>query len=248
VSEQTPALAVQSLALLDMRGLAAPRAWLLAALAQTGADVAGLQQLRIAIAQAPRKLSRGPLALTSSERERAGLPARLEAPSAWQLADLGRVALLLRALEQAEPARQVALVHQLLRTGELGEQASLLRGFALLPEPARFVALAVDACRTNAASVFSAIALGNPYPAEQFAPLNFNQMVLKALFMGLPVTEILELESRATLELRRMVFAFASERRAAGRPIPPGVEFVANLCPPEPDSSSCHSYSIPTFT
>jgi hypothetical protein len=233
VWDLAPALTDELLELLDARGLVDERAWLSAAIAQSTADAGDLQRLRVAIAQAPRKLGRGPLSLDSIERQRAGLLAQLESHG-WSLVDLGRVGLLLGTLERVAAERHVALVDQLLRTGELGEQASLLRGFALLPSPGQFVELAVDACRTNAADVFTAIALHNPYPAAEFLPLNFNQMVLKALFMGCPVDQITGLERRASVELRRMVLAFASERRAAGRAVPDGVAFVANLCPADP--------------
>jgi hypothetical protein len=189
--------------LLAARGQAST--WLHAAIERLeSADV--LTAARVAIAQAPRKLGR-------------------------ELADVGRAALLRAAVERVAAAQQVEFVGELVRHGELGEQASLLRAFSLLPEPSRFVDLAIDSCRTNAVDVFSAIALDNPYPADWFPEHNFNQMVLKALFIGVPVERIVGLERRANPELARMVAAYASERRAAGRSVPAGVEFVAERCP-----------------
>ena len=44
--------------------------------------------------------------------------------------------------------------------------------------------------------------------------------MLKCLFMGIPLTAVTDLDRRADAELRRMVAAFADERRAAGRPVP----------------------------
>ena len=38
--------------------------------------------------------------------------------------------------------------------------------------------------------VFRAIACDNPFPARHFAPASFNQMVLKAIFNGIPVSGI----------------------------------------------------------
>jgi hypothetical protein len=228
VAERFSALPERLLDLLAARGLDPQHAWLTASLARSTEDPE-LRVLRGAIAQAPRKLGRGPLSLHPSERDAHDLPELLGA-AAWTLADLGRTALLLAAVERVAVAEQVELVAKLVRHGELGEQASLLRAFSLLPEPSRFVDIAIDACRTNAVDVFSAIALDNPYPAALFPEHNFNQMVLKALFIGAPVERIVGLERRASPELERMVFAYASERRAAGRSVPADVEIVTRLC------------------
>ena len=54
-----------------------------------------------------------------------------------------------------------------------------------------------------------------------------HQMVLKALFVGAPVARIVGLAERTTDELVRMVEAYASERRAAGRPVPDDAKLIA---------------------
>lgn len=221
-------LAKRAAELLAARGLDSAHAWLCTAV-EGREHVDALAAVRVAIAQAPRKLGREALSLTSAEREAHGLPALFEAPS-WSLADLGRAAVLLAAVERVAAAEQVERVAEFVRRAELGEQASLLRAFSLLPEPSRFVDLAIDACRTNAVDVFVAIALDNPYPAAHFPEHNFNQMVLKALFLGVPVERIALLERRANPPLGRMVAAYASERRAAGRSVSQDVALVAGLC------------------
>ena len=81
--------------------------------------------------------------------------------------------------------------------------------------------------------MFAAIAAHNPYPAAHFPELHFNQLVLKAIFLGIPVEPIRELPRRVTPELRRMVSESASERRAAGRSIPPDVAHVLALTDPD---------------
>jgi hypothetical protein len=68
--------------------------------------------------------------------------------------------------------------------------------------------------------VFEAIACENPYPAAHFPELNFNQMVLKALFTGVALERVIGLDGRVTPELARMANDYASERRAAGRSVP----------------------------
>lgn len=138
----------------------------------------------------------------------------------------GRAALVLAAVAAMPAEHHVAFVRDLYRRGEVGERQAVLRVLAALPEPARFVELAVDACRSNIEPVFAAIACDNDYPARHFPAPAFDQMVLKALFIGAPLARVAGLAARTTAELVRMVDAYVSERRAAGRPIPAEVELV----------------------
>lgn len=184
------------------------------------ADEGLLQQrtrVRVAFAQAARKL--GP---QGSEQVPVGGTSRT-------LLDAARTRLLLAALTRLPPAEQVALVEELHRTGAQSEQCSVLRALPLLPEPERFATLAISACRTNSLEVFRAIASDNEYPARHFPPLHFQQLVLKAIFLGVPVADIVGLRERVSPELRRMVSEYASERRAAGRPVPADVDYVLSL-------------------
>ncbi|HSP79398.1 MAG TPA: EboA domain-containing protein, partial [Myxococcaceae bacterium] len=64
------------------------------------------------------------------------------------------------------------------------------------------------------------IACENPYPASHFPEPAFNQLVLKAVFTGVPLARVVGLERRRNPELARMAADCASERRAAGRGIP----------------------------
>jgi hypothetical protein len=123
-------------------------------------------------------------------------------------------------------AEHVAFVRDLIRRGEVRERQAVLRVLAALPDPVRFCEVAIDACRTNIVTVFEAIACDNAYPAAHFPALAFDQMVLKALFVGVALARIHGLAARNTDELARMVSAFASERRAAGRAIPDDVKLV----------------------
>jgi hypothetical protein len=69
--------------------------------------------------------------------------------------------------------------------------------------------------------VFEAVAHRNPYPAERFGEDAWNQMVLKALFIGAALAPVQGLERRANPALARMLRDYARERRAAGRPVSP---------------------------
>lgn len=229
---RTP-LAAGVLAFFDGKGGDAARDWLEETLGNLSESVptegsAGERQLRILFARARRKTGRNELPLDAGSCAKHGLPAAMAVPN-WRAFDLARLAMLSVQLEALPAAEHVGLVTRLFRSGELGEQESILRCLAFLPGPERFVELAVDACRTNAVSVFSALAARNPYPAEHFAEANFNQMILKALFIGAPVREVVRLSERNGAELGRMVRGYASEREAAGRALSDDHQFVLQL-------------------
>jgi hypothetical protein len=143
--------------------------------------------------------------------------------ASWGLDGLCRTALLLHAAATMAPGELEALVEESFLGGDTRERQAVLRTLVLLPDPGRFVPLAVEACRTSVQPVFEAIACENPYPARHFPESSFNQMVLKAVFIEVPVGRIFGLEARVTPELRRMAADYASERRAAGRSVPADV-------------------------
>lgn len=144
----------------------------------------------------------------------------------WTLTDWTRLWLVLGALGGTAAANQPATVLRIYEAGEIGEQESVLRTLTLLPEPARFVDTGTAGSRTNAQRVFEALACDNPYPAAHFPELNYNQLVMKAIFVEAPVGRIEGLAARLTPELVRMARDYASERRAAGRPVPPDVALI----------------------
>lgn len=178
----------------------------------------------VAFSAAGRKLGRGPIAPADAERlAQAGVPWS----SASTADECGRAALVLAAVDALDPGDHVVLVRDLFRRGDVAERQAVLRVLAALPQPARFVDIGIDACRSNMTSVFEAIACDNAYPAAHFPDSALNQMVVKALFTGAPVGRIVGLSGRVTDELVRMVDALASERRAAGRAIPDDIRLIS---------------------
>jgi hypothetical protein len=69
--------------------------------------------------------------------------------------------------------------------------------------------------------VFEAVALDNPYPAEFFSEAQFNQLLLKCLFVESPLVRVWGIDGRVNLNLARMLCDYAQERRAASRPVSP---------------------------
>lgn len=186
-------------------------------------DALNVNRFRAAFAGAGRRL--GGLDLTA-EDQAALCAAGIPAPERWRLDDVARAALLVRALETLPADAHVAFVRGIYLRGDYREQAAVLRALPLLPAPERFVETAINACRTNVLDVFEAIACENPYPARHFPDASFNQLVLKALFVGVPLGRIIGLAERNSRELQRMAQDYASERRAAGRPVPSDIDLV----------------------
>jgi hypothetical protein len=170
-----------------------------------------------AFAAAGRRLGKMPITAADAADV---LAAGLRIPAGAGTDECGRGALL----SAIEPS--VELVRDLVRRGESRERQAVLRVLSALHAPERFVEIVVDACRTNIEGVFRAIACDNAYPAAQFSDPAFAQLVLKALFTGAPLARLVGLAERTTPELVRMVEAYASERRAAGRAVPEDAKLV----------------------
>lgn len=182
-------------------------------------------RLRLAFARAGRKLGDGVVEPSPQLQHRMLGGVR----PTWTLRDYGRAALLLQALATLPGDAHLPLVDRMFRRGEMGEQQSLLRILPVLPDPGRFSVVAAEATRSNAEDVFAALACDNPYPADHLPDLAFDQMVMKAIFVGLPVSRIERLGERVTAELVRMARDYASERQAAGRPVPEDVAVLERL-------------------
>lgn len=133
--------------------------------------------------------------------------------------ELARIVLLLLAAPHMSHEEHIQLIDEVFIRGDNAERIALLRALSLLPDPSRFLATAVEACRTNVQTVFEAIACENPYPARYFPELNFNQLVMKALFIGVSLRRIVDLSERITPTLRQMVREHVKERIAAGRSV-----------------------------
>ncbi|RLB40815.1 MAG: hypothetical protein DRH30_07975 [Deltaproteobacteria bacterium] len=141
-------------------------------------------------------------------------------PARWSPDELARAALLLAASEALPAEEHAGVVEEAFRKGDSAERCALLKSLALLPGSQRFLKTATEASRAQVQEVFEAIACENAYPAMHFPELNFNQLVLKALFLEVPLARVHEWRPRCNPELGRMVSDYEAERVAARRSVP----------------------------
>jgi hypothetical protein len=139
-----------------------------------------------------------------------------------------RISLLVEANAKLSAGEMFDLAEDCYRHGDSGEKRAVLRCLSQMKEPERYVELAAQACRSSVQTVFEALACENPFPAATLPELNFNQMVLKALFTETSLDRVMGLAGRITPELSRMAEDYAQERRAAGRTVPAD---IAKLVP-----------------
>ncbi|MEM6472980.1 MAG: EboA domain-containing protein [Planctomycetota bacterium] len=119
------------------------------------------------------------------------------------------------------------LLERLYQTADVREKRLIILVLPLLRSGERFLRVATEAARTNILPVFSALALGNPFPQEHFSESQWNQMVLKAIFVGCNIREIVGLHERHNSSLSETIFQYVSERHSARRSVPPS---VVELC------------------
>lgn len=155
-----------------------------------------------------------------SEDQQAAAEAAREGwrPHLWRLDQLARAALLLALPDdEALPTR----LDKLFQAADMGELEAGYMALPILPQAEKHTARCAEGLRTNISSVFKAVAHNNPYPADHLATEAYNQMVLKALFVGVSLHPIQGLRRRANPELSRMLCDYAHERWSAHRRVSP---------------------------
>jgi len=178
------------------------------------------RRLFLAFSGAPRHTGKAPLPLrpddlAAADRLRPGWN-----PMHWSTDQAARVLLFLTwPHPDAEACRTI--LDRLFQTADLGEQVALYQALPVLPFAKAHVRRCAEGIRTNMTDVFRAVAHFNPYPAEHLDEAAWNQMVLKALFVGVPLHPIHGLDARANPRLMRMLCDYAHERWAAHRPVSP---------------------------
>ncbi|GAB1544976.1 hypothetical protein NUACC21_76520 [Scytonema sp. NUACC21] len=173
-----------------------------------------------AFSAVPRYTGKSDLNLTAEDLEVASGIKADWLPTHWSVDQTARIFLVL-SLPQDDSDKFLQTLEQVFTAADVGELVALYQALPLLPYPEKFRARAAEGVRSNMTAVFNAVALRNPYPAEYLDDIAWNQIVLKALFVGSPLHLIQGLDRRANSELARMLTDYAHERWAAGRSVSP---------------------------
>ncbi len=137
----------------------------------------------------------------------------------WNQADAARALMLLQAAITFPPQTD-AIIECYFQQGDETEVAVITRILILFDNAENHIFHAREVSRTNSKPLYAALAQYNPYPAKFFSDHEFNQLVLKGLFMGIAIAPIIGLLRRANRELSQMCEDYIDERAAAGRSIP----------------------------
>lgn len=170
----------------------------------------------------PRYLGKDDLELTPEDLVEAEAVRAGWKPGHWSVDQAGRT-ILLAVLPPEDADSYFEALEKVFTSADVGESVALYQSLPLLPYPERHRDRAAEGIRSNMTSVFNAVALQNPYPADYLEEGAWNQMVLKAVFVGSPLYLIEGLDRRANPALARMLVDFVHERWAAGRSITPEV-------------------------
>lgn len=173
-----------------------------------------------AFSAVPRYLGKQDLQLTFQDLEAAQDVIPGWYPDHWSVDQAGRTLLLL-ALPHDDAQGYVQTLDQVFCSADMGELVVLYQSLPLLPHPELHRYRTAEGIRSNMTNVFQAIALRNPYPANYLDNAAWNQMVLKAVFVGSPLHLIWGLDRRTNPELARMLADYAHERWAAKRSVTP---------------------------
>ncbi len=175
--------------------------------------------LQIALGMTPRRLGKDDLALSQDDLAAAEAARPGWDPRGWSVDEAARILILVAAGGRGPTfAKRFT---DLCQTADAGEAIALYRGLPLYPDAELLEDQAAEGVRSNMRGTFEAVAHRNPYPRERFDENRWNQMVVKALFIGSTMQPIQGLDERANPTLAKILCDYAHERWAAGRPIAP---------------------------
>jgi hypothetical protein len=182
------------------------------------------------IALASRHAKRQPLCLSSEEQAQVSSKCPGWSFSNWNLLEALRVSLILAQpnLSSPEFAKVFGDAFQFADEGEL---CAFYKAIPFLPQPERFSWHMKEACRSNMRSLFCAAACDNPFPLQHFDEIAWNQLIMKALFIEVPLAQVYGVELRLSEKLVAMTRDFIAERTSAGRGIPQDTHLLVGWSP-----------------
>lgn len=137
----------------------------------------------------------------------------------WNLQQFCRCLLMIYIPED----QNINIIKKLTQLADISELISIYKGIFFLENACEFVPLVEEGIRMNITSVFDSIALLNPFAAKYLPQDSWNQLVLKALCMGRPLYQIINLDLRKNEKLVFIVTHYIRKEWAAGRTVSPEI-------------------------
>jgi hypothetical protein len=176
-----------------------------------------------------RYFSKNIISLSPTELKQADEIRKYWNPSHWTLTQVARAYLVLNYAKNNPKNFQQGL-DKLFNAADMYELIALYQTLPLLPHPEKYLLHATNGIRNNMTSVIESISLNNPYPADHFNEIAWNQLILKCLFVDSPIEQIIGLRRRANAALALALINTAKERFSAGRPIKSELWCLLGFC------------------
>ena len=141
-------------------------------------------------------------------------------PHHWTLLETSRAYFLLEIPYQDKKEYQ-SILNEILQTADLQESIALTKALPILPYSHNYLSLGKSILRTNIQPLFESMVHYNPYPVTFFDENTWNQMILKTIFIKVPLYPILHIDSRINKRLKDMLIDFAKECQSAEREVTP---------------------------
>ncbi len=177
------------------------------------------------IAMASRHARRQPLDLSDDEKHQVSTTMPGWDLGQWNLLELLRIRLIIAQRNLTEKSFVDVFV-KAFQFADEGEACAFYKTIPLLPEPERFLWHMKEACRSNMRSIVYAAACDNPFPVTYFDDIAWRQLVMKALFIEIPLVRIYHVERRLSATLADMARDYIAERTSAGRSIPTDIKLL----------------------
>ncbi|WP_299002372.1 EboA domain-containing protein [uncultured Shewanella sp.] len=146
----------------------------------------------------------------------------------WECDHLARFLLFTHTLSCCHELQRKELCELCFHFADDLEAISIVKGLHLADTEGKLVQQFIQLSHTNYPPLFSAIALKHPWPAAYFSTEEFNQLVLKALFLDLDASEIIDLKKRQNPALSILAADLLRDRLSSKRQPPQAILSVIN--------------------
>lgn len=176
--------------------------------------------LFLSFSQASRFFPKDNLTLIDSEIAEARSLRKDWRPETWNLLVAARAYLAMHVPHEPVESWRTQL-SRLFETGDIFEQEALYSALCILPHQELLASRASEGLRSNMTTIFDAVALNNPFPADQLNEMAWNQLVLKAIFLQRPMYQIIGIDTRNNRGLSETLLDAVRERWSAHRSVMP---------------------------